>query len=337
MSFDFDELIDDDELETDKHPPATPVESTDSAASSVHSVPEYPSIRIFNSASGEAHTAFTGRALPSFSVPDPGSIVTGREVVSNISAKDDLNTVSSYPELEYDPDIQPVYASASPSVLPPELVEEGPAQEEPQTHTDAAKSRRKWPVIAVAGMALIAAGGGIILVGSLLFGRDDSDNSAVQEPSAVEDVMKSSDKPKPKSPVDILREHMNSSCQEGQEGSTITTRRDGNAETPEGAIKGFEYAYYVKRDAKLASQFLSPSAYSSVENLQKGIDALPEASDYCLSITPGEQKDVFDVDLSVYSVSGAGAAKPEETTYAQRFTMKEEPSGYVLSAIQSRK
>ncbi|WP_347956214.1 hypothetical protein [Gordonia aichiensis] len=81
-----------------------------------------------------------------------------------------------------------------------------------------------------------------------------------------------------------------SSCPSSTEGK-VTTGNDAGSLTASGAdtIKSFNYAYYTKRSSEAAADAVMSSSirpmFGSIDNLQAAIDALPQGTTHCLTIT----------------------------------------------------
>ncbi|MEO9329679.1 hypothetical protein [Gordonia aurantiaca] len=75
-------------------------------------------------------------------------------------------------------------------------------------------------------------------------------------------------------------------------GSTVSNSDDrGDQESGEGAIRAFNYAYYVLRSAKAARAVTAPGAVASEYVMQQYIDQRPVGTEHCLKIgelEPGE-------------------------------------------------
>lgn len=74
-------------------------------------------------------------------------------------------------------------------------------------------------------------------------------------------------------------------CAEGTKGNVTTGAGPGGQSSGPDVIKAFDYAYYVLRSGERARAVAVPGAVGSVQDLQKAIDALPQGTTHCLSIT----------------------------------------------------
>ncbi|MFF2088507.1 hypothetical protein ACFVVM_32390 [Nocardia sp. NPDC058176] len=77
-----------------------------------------------------------------------------------------------------------------------------------------------------------------------------------------------------------------------------TSAGPGDTSTPRGAILGFEYSYYVERDAAKARSFVTADAHVGDEAaLAAGIARYPLGVRYCVRIRPTTEPSVWDVDV----------------------------------------
>lgn len=89
-------------------------------------------------------------------------------------------------------------------------------------------------------------------------------------------------------------------CETLRSPSVTISAEHGNTSTPQGAILGFEYSYYVDRSAVKAPQLRHRRRPAGNEAaLATGITGLPQRVRYCVHITHGDATDtsVWDVPL----------------------------------------
>ncbi|WP_052692331.1 hypothetical protein [Gordonia sihwensis] len=134
-------------------------------------------------------------------------------------------------------------------------------------------------LIGAAACAVVVAGAGI--GGYMMLGGGDG--QSVATPPAATSAPTSTQTPTSAVPP-------GSSCPSSTEGKVITGN-DAGSLTASGAdtIKAFNYAYYTKRSSEAAVDAVMPSSvkpmFGSVGNLQSAIDALPQGTTHCLTIT----------------------------------------------------
>ncbi|WP_216893441.1 hypothetical protein [Nocardia alni] len=116
-------------------------------------------------------------------------------------------------------------------------------------------------------------------------------------------------------------------CRTSEAGTVVRGGEPGGTDTGPHAILGFDYAYYVLRDAAAARSFVAPTAaVGSIERLQAGITTVPAGTQHCLSITadgPGR----YRVDL----ITRHGHDAP--FTYRQIVTTATTTEGVLITAI----
>ena len=130
------------------------------------------------------------------------------------------------------------------------------------------RKNRRYALIAAACVVVL----GVIVGGAvLLFGG--SDDSGITEAS----------------PSGSSTTQADEVCPAGVDGNVTTGRDAGGTDSSADVIKAFNYAYYVKRDARAVSEFVQPAArpavIPSLEKLQEAIDDLPRDIVHCLTIT----------------------------------------------------
>lgn len=75
-------------------------------------------------------------------------------------------------------------------------------------------------------------------------------------------------------------------CRAGNDGKVVRGDGPGGTDTGPNAVLGFDYAYFVMRDAAAARNFVAPTAaVGSTDQIQAGIATVPTGTRHCLSIT----------------------------------------------------
>ena len=73
---------------------------------------------------------------------------------------------------------------------------------------------------------------------------------------------------------------------------------DGSTDSAESAILGFEHGYYVTRNAEAARAFVAPSGrVAGPVEIQRGIDAVPEGTTWCVVASATSDPAVYAVDV----------------------------------------
>lgn len=87
-------------------------------------------------------------------------------------------------------------------------------------------------------------------------------------------------------------------CPSIDDGIVVRGNGPGGTTTGAQAILGFDYAYFVLRDAVAARGFLAPvSTVGPVNQIQGGIATVPEDTRHCLAIT-ADGPDQYRVELT---------------------------------------
>ncbi|CAM3130367.1 Serine/threonine protein kinase [Prescottella defluvii] len=103
-------------------------------------------------------------------------------------------------------------------------------------------------------------------------------------------------------------------------------RGPGSADDGPGAIRAFDYAYYVDRDgSKVASLMVTPNA---VPDIQKWIDEVPLGTEHCVTVAPTADPNVFEVDLGLRSPAGS------DGVIRQRVTVAPSPTGFKIAKVE---
>lgn len=177
-----------------------------------------------------------------------------------------VTDIVDYGAVDYD---KTVVAPRAPGSVPP--AESSGYQVLPSdAFAPTGRKSRRFAVIAAVCVVVL----GALAIGAFaLFSGGDDEAST---PAAVVPV------PPVSTPVDAV-------CPAGTIGKVTTGRDAGGTDSGANVIKAFNYAYYNKRDANAVNEFVLPAARQavipSIENLQQAIDALPQGTTHCLTIT----------------------------------------------------
>ncbi|WP_280507257.1 hypothetical protein [Nocardia flavorosea] len=128
-------------------------------------------------------------------------------------------------------------------------------------------------------------------------------------------------------------EHATAGCTRARSGSITIGADPGDHSSPQQAILGFEWSYYVERDAALARTFTTPDAkVSDQETIQAGIDSQPDGVRYCVYITAADNTGkVWDVELQEQWPDD-----PEPIRYGQKITTITEHGKTLITGISRR-
>ncbi|MFI5721087.1 hypothetical protein [Nocardia sp. NPDC051750] len=136
------------------------------------------------------------------------------------------------------------------------------------------------------------------------------------------------------SALPVSWKHATAGCTRTRSSSMTIGADPGDHSSPQMAILGFEWAYYVDRDAVKVRTFTTPDAkVSPAETIQAAIDnEVPEGTRYCVYITAGDGTgDVWDVELHEQWPTEAEPAR-----YGQRITTTTEGGKALITAITKR-
>ncbi len=87
-------------------------------------------------------------------------------------------------------------------------------------------------------------------------------------------------------------------CRASDDGSAVRGDGPGGTDTGTHAILGFDYGYFVLRDAAAARSFVAPTAtVRPVDQIQAGIATVPVGTQHCLSIT-ADGPDRYHVEVT---------------------------------------
>lgn len=104
------------------------------------------------------------------------------------------------------------------------------------------------------------------------------------------------------------------------------TSEGGDNTSPEGAIRGFNHAYFGEKNATVAATFLGDGMYNTVETLQDGIDNPENGDAHCAIITPTDDPATFDVEIQEF-VSPATEGDPITSWSTKQIVKLEESEG----------
>lgn len=113
-----------------------------------------------------------------------------------------------------------------------------------------------------------------------------------EEPVTAQQALVPATRPGTPTTVPPLPEHALSGCEAFRSESITISAERGDTATPQGAILGFEYSYYVERDAAKARTYVTDDAHVGDEAaLAAGIATFPLGVKYCIHITRGDSAD----------------------------------------------
>lgn len=169
--------------------------------------------------------------------------------------------------------------------------------------------RAKWLFAGVFGLvAAVVIGGGVAAV-SAVSGSDDPPASLLPESSSV----------------------AAQACESAVSGSITTGNGAGDAKSTAGAVLAFQYGYYVQRDADAALEAVAKDrVVGDAKALQKGIDAVPEGTTHCVSITTGD-KNSAEVEITETHPDGT------ELVHDQTVTTTRDGDRVVIETIKENK
>ena len=118
----------------------------------------------------------------------------------------------------------------------------------------------------------------------------------------------------------VLPAHGLPGCETFRSPSITISAERGDVSTPQGAILGFEYSYFVDRSAVKARSFVTDNAHVGSEAaLATGIAGLPQGVRYCVHITRGDANDGAVWDVAVRQ-QWPGDTTAEKIDYVIRTT-----------------
>ncbi|WP_280220026.1 hypothetical protein [Nocardia neocaledoniensis] len=173
--------------------------------------------------------------------------------------------------------------------------------------------RGKTRVVAAIGgiigaAALVAVAGGVATV----FGDDSTPAPSGGAGAPAASATTSTTAPLPA--------HGLSGCETFRSQTITISAERGDTATPQGAILGFEYSYFVDRSAVKARSFVTDDAHVGNEAaLATGIAGLPQDVRYCVHITRGDANDTSVWDVTVRQ-QWPGDPAPEKIAYVIRTT-----------------
>ncbi|MEV0854828.1 hypothetical protein [Nocardia fluminea] len=135
--------------------------------------------------------------------------------------------------------------------------------------------------------------------------------------------------------VPPLPAHALSGCESFRTPSITISAERGDTASPEGAILGFEYSYYVDRDAAKARSFVTDNAHvGDASALAAGIGSLPLDVKYCVHITKADAADAALWNVTIHQ-KWPGDATTEKIDQVMR-TTEVAPGRYRITSIDHR-
>ncbi|MFD3507368.1 hypothetical protein [Nocardia sp. NPDC058666] len=130
-----------------------------------------------------------------------------------------------------------------------------------------------------------------------------------------------------------LPAHALSGCESFRTPSITISAERGDTASPEGAILGFEYSYYVDRDANKARSFVTDDAHvGNASALAAGIGTLPLGVKYCIHITKADDPSLWNVTIHQ---KWPGDATVEKVEQVMR-TTEVSPGRHRITSINHR-
>ncbi|GAD82885.1 hypothetical protein [Nocardia asteroides] len=129
--------------------------------------------------------------------------------------------------------------------------------------------------------------------------------------------------------------HAVAGCETFRSQSITISAERGDTATPQGAILGFEYSYYVDRDAAKARTYVTDDAHVGDESaLAAGIATFPTGVKYCIHITRADSTDptVWNVTVQQQWPGGTEIEKIQQTMR----TAEVAPGRYRITSIDHR-
>ncbi|WP_445009100.1 hypothetical protein [Rhodococcus marinonascens] len=159
------------------------------------------------------------------------------------------------------------------------------AEDEPSPAPPVRRGRGKRKIaVAVAAFAAIALTGGGVALFVTQSGNAPSPSAVAQSTDA-----QSTDTPSTYAPDEPPADENAGWCVGARDGATVVGNGPGGTTDGSDAILAFDYAYYVERDGAKAREIAAPDALlGSAEDIQDGIDTLPDGTEHCLEITETE-------------------------------------------------
>ncbi|WP_194825755.1 hypothetical protein [Nocardia sp. XZ_19_231] len=135
--------------------------------------------------------------------------------------------------------------------------------------------------------------------------------------------------------VPPLPAHALSGCESFRTPSITISAERGDTASPEGAILGFEYSYYVDRDAAKARSFVTDNAHvGNASALAEGIGSLPLDVKYCVHITKADAADATLWNVTIHQ-KWPGDATTEKINQVMR-TTEVAPGRHRITSIDHR-
>lgn len=136
--------------------------------------------------------------------------------------------------------------------------------------------------------------------------------------------------------VPPLPAHAVAGCESFRSQSITISAERGDTATPQGAILGFEYSYYVDRDAAKARTYVTDDAHVGDESaLAAGISTFPTGVKYCIHITRADSTDptVWNVTVQQQWPGDTAIEKIQQTMR----TAEVAPGRYRITSIDHRR
>ncbi|MFC4124542.1 hypothetical protein [Nocardia rhizosphaerae] len=135
--------------------------------------------------------------------------------------------------------------------------------------------------------------------------------------------------------VPPLPAHAVAGCESFRSQSITISAERGDTATPQGAILGFEYSYYVDRDAAKARTYVTPDAHVGDEAaIAAGIATFPTGVKYCIHITRADAGDPTLWNVTVQQ-QWPGDAEIEKIQQVMR-TAEVAPGRFRITSINHR-
>ncbi|UGT53209.1 hypothetical protein [Nocardia asteroides] len=130
--------------------------------------------------------------------------------------------------------------------------------------------------------------------------------------------------------------HAVAGCESFRSQSITISAERGDTASPQGAILGFEYSYYVDRDAAKARTYVTDDAHVGDEAaLAAGIATFPTGVKYCIHITRADATDPTLWNVTVQQ-QWPGEAAIEKIQQTMR-TAEVAPGRYRITSIDHRR
>lgn len=211
--------------------------------------------------------------------------------------------VLSPPKYPEDPKPAP-----EPEPVVPADSEPTPKPAEPAPERRSRRSRNY--LVAGAAVAVLIAAGGTIAAGAQLVAGGSSPSAAPTAPSLTTVTTTAA------APPSFAE---GGECPTRTEANLVQGNGAGGTDSGPAAILAFDYAFYVTRSGAAARAVVAPDAVkvSSAEDIQRGIDSIPQGATHCLKIQPSAP-DRFRVELTERRSAGSAVVYRQEFTTVVR-------------------